>query len=484
MYRVLIVDDEPWVAYGLTKLIDWEGLGFTIVGEAHDGLSALASMKELKPDAVISDIRMPGLDGLELLERIASERLDAEVVFVSGYSEFEYAQKALRLGAFDYLLKQIEKPKLIETMTRLSGKLDKKRESFKELDLLLNDLFELFEPDNKIKIGNFLLSKGYAFDYPHFRFITGLCAHPSALASSMGAEACEGVNVIRFRTGQNKLSFLINYDEYGEPAGFLDGRTRALSGFEAVGVSSIGAYSTPLGKLYQESDIALFSRFGQADARVIEYKPADASALPTKSILPIEIAIKERKPDLIRRGLDELHAECASGHLYIDQIAGAYNQIVSLIYKHYANSRSLQEIEYLNYYQIVRLYGTPAQLFESLKAFFELQTGEDMAVSNEQVARIIAHIDASFTEDLLLSRLAERFNLSLGYLSQLIKKETGTTYSEYVTGKRLGLAKELLADCSLSVHEIVERVGYKDYFHFNKLFKKHFGVTPSKYRKI
>ncbi|WP_029192524.1 response regulator transcription factor [Paenibacillus harenae] len=479
MYRVLIVDDEPWVACGLTKLIDWKGLGFTIIGEAFDGLTALASIKELKPDAVISDIRMPGLDGLALLDEISSEGIDVEVVFISGYSEFEYAQKALRLGAFDYLLKQIEKPKLIETMTRLAEKLNKKRESFHELDML-NDLFDLFEPDNKIKISNFLLNKGYDFDYPHYRFITGLYPQASTYTMMDKIPSGEGIHVIRFRTGQNKISILINYDEFKHPVGFLD-FISALSGFQNIGISTIGVYSTPLSRLYQESDIALFSSFIQEGERVIEYKTADASALLIKNILHIEIAIKERKQDLIRKALDDIYAECASGLFLIDQIASVYNQIVSLIYKYYVNKN---EIEYLNYYQIVRLYGSPVQLFESLKAFFELQTTADMAVSNEQVRRIIAQIDASFTEDLLFSELAAQFNISLGYLSQLIKRETGKTYSEYVTGKRLGLAKELLSDASLSVHEVVERIGYKDYFHFNKLFKKHFGLTPSKYRKI
>ncbi|MCA0755419.1 response regulator [Paenibacillus sp. N4] len=486
MYRVLIADDEPWVAFGISKLIDWKSLGFEIAGEAYDGLSALESIKELKPDVVISDIRMPGLDGLQLLDRIVQEGIETEVVFVSGYSEFEYAQKAVRLGAFDYLLKQIEKPKLLETMTRLADKLNKKRKASTELDLLLNDLFELFEPDNKIKINNFLINKGYEFEYPHFRFITGLYSPAGAPLVSEANFPSEGINMIRFRTGHHKLSYLINYDELGNPVGLLDFISSYLSEYESLGISGIGVYSTPLAKLYQESDIALFSYFSQPQpgSRIIEYKMSESAAFLTKSILAIEVAVKERKPDQIRKGLDSLYAECASGRLFIDQIAHVYNQIVSLIYKYYVNSQALNEIEYLNYYQIVRLYGSPAQLFDSLQSFFELQSGAGMAVSNEQVGKIISHIDASFTEDILLSQLAERFNISLGYLSQLIKKETGKTYSEYVTAKRLGLAKELLQDSALSVHEVVDRVGYKDYFHFNKLFKKNFGVTPSKYRKI
>ena len=105
MYNVLIVDDEPWVAYGIANLIDWESLGFTIIGEAHDGLSALDIIIDKKPELVISDIRMPGLDGIELLEKVNRLKLESKVALISGYADFAYAQKAVRLGAFDYLIK-------------------------------------------------------------------------------------------------------------------------------------------------------------------------------------------------------------------------------------------------------------------------------------------------------------------------------------------------------------------------------------------
>ena len=170
--------------------------------------------------------------------------------------------------------------------------------------------------------------------------------------------------------------------------------------------------------------------------------------------------------------------------MLIDQISTVYNQIVSLIYKYYSNSDAINEIEYLNYYQIVRHYSSIEQLFERIKAIFEQQAGEELQISNEMVKKIIDYIDTSFTEDIMLGDLSKKFNLSLGYLSALMKKETGKTYTDYVVSKRLNLAKELLSDTSLSIQEIVERVGYKDYFHFNKLFKKHYRHNAGKISKI
>ena len=169
--------------------------------------------------------------------------------------------------------------------------------------------------------------------------------------------------------------------------------------------------------------------------------------------------------------------------MLIDQISTVYNQIVLFVYKYYGNSDLVQGLEYLTYSQIVRTCESVQQLFERIRVIFERQPDEEMLLSKETVKKIIEYIDSSYTEDISLSMLSRQFNVSLGYLSALIKKETGTNYSDYVVAKRLNLAKELLSDVSLSIQEIVERVGYKDYFHFNKLFKKHFGITPSKHRK-
>jgi two-component system, response regulator YesN len=142
MHTVLIVDDEPWVAYGIKQLVEWESFGYTVIGEAHNGLSALEIIMEKKPDVVLSDIRMPGLDGIKLLEHIRLHDLPSKVILISGYSEFEYAQQALRLGAFDYLLKQVDKNKLTDTLARLKKELEEEQKAQKSLDLFLDDLFE------------------------------------------------------------------------------------------------------------------------------------------------------------------------------------------------------------------------------------------------------------------------------------------------------------------------------------------------------
>lgn len=119
MYSVFLVDDEPWVLMGLKNLIDWGEAGFIICGEATDGKKAWERICHLKPDLILSDIQMPGLTGMQLIEKVRQAGIDAEVVIVSGYSEFEYARTALKLDCADYLLKPVYEDELIACLEQV-----------------------------------------------------------------------------------------------------------------------------------------------------------------------------------------------------------------------------------------------------------------------------------------------------------------------------------------------------------------------------
>ncbi len=127
MYRVLIADDEPWAVYRLQKLIDWNGKQFEVISTASDGLSALEIIKKEHPDLLLSDIRMPGLDGLKLVREIHSVSPETTVILITGFSEFSYAQEALRQGVFDYLVKPVKKEELLGVLDRVVKRLEERR---------------------------------------------------------------------------------------------------------------------------------------------------------------------------------------------------------------------------------------------------------------------------------------------------------------------------------------------------------------------
>lgn len=126
MYHVFFADDEPWVLVTLKNLVDWNALGFIISGEAQDGKLALERIERIRPHLVISDIRMPGMNGLELLEMIREKEWQTEVILISGYSDFEYARKAMRFGCRGYLMKPVDEIEMKDYLERVKLKLDER----------------------------------------------------------------------------------------------------------------------------------------------------------------------------------------------------------------------------------------------------------------------------------------------------------------------------------------------------------------------
>ena len=126
MYRVFLVDDEPWALVVLKNMIVWSDYGFVVSGEAEDGGQALERIEHTNPDLIISDIRMPGMDGLSLMERLRELGRRTQVLLVSGYTDFEYAQRAMRLGCAGYLVKPVEEKELTEALKRVRMLLDER----------------------------------------------------------------------------------------------------------------------------------------------------------------------------------------------------------------------------------------------------------------------------------------------------------------------------------------------------------------------
>ncbi len=126
MYHVFLADDEPWALMALKNLIQWSDYGFAVSGEAQDGRQALERIERMGPDLIISDIRMPGMDGLALLQTIREKRWRAEVLLVSGYTDFEYARKALLYGCVGYLVKPVQEKELLEYLEKVRNILNEK----------------------------------------------------------------------------------------------------------------------------------------------------------------------------------------------------------------------------------------------------------------------------------------------------------------------------------------------------------------------
>ena len=139
MIELYLADDERWVLMGLRKLIQKSGLPYQVIGEADNGLSALKDLRTLRPQALFTDIRMPGLSGLELIQTIDKEKLGIQTVLISGYSDFEYARTALRFGVFDYILKPIKEEELFDILSRLAENFQTEQKKITEEEIVMED---------------------------------------------------------------------------------------------------------------------------------------------------------------------------------------------------------------------------------------------------------------------------------------------------------------------------------------------------------
>lgn len=366
-YSILIADDERWVLLGIRRLVEKAGLPFQIVGMVENGIDALELLMECHPDVLITDIRMPEMDGLELMEKMDACSIDSKVVFISGYAEFVYVQRAIRMGAVDYILKPIGEEAFFGVLEKLKGRLDKEQEE--------------------------------------------------------------------------------------------DGRNRKLSEEANIALCTEAFCSN-----VKRRDPA--KRREEGRKRLREYMLRMNEALEDKNMCRMRIMFKEVEQDM------------KEGYIYIDQLALLYNQFAIRM------NAEEDRYEYFSYQQLREQFGTSESFFQFVQDEAAECLNEVADVTNSLLYTIVMRIKAENASDqTALRELACEYGISMGHLSNLLKKELGMSFSEYTMNKRIQRAKELLMDDRLSVEEIAEKVGYNDYFYFTKVFKKKVGVSPSKYRK-
>lgn len=194
MYQVFLADDEPWVLISLKNLIDWGKYGFVICGEATDGVSAWERIQRMRPNLTISDIRMPGIDGIELIKKMRQEELESEVVIISGYSDFEYARSGLKYGCVDYLIKPVDEEELGACLEKVKQKLDKK----------FHTATEKQEDQTGYLSENRVLRELLQYMKLHFQDVT-----QQQLSDLVGLSTSSISQIIRKKTGKSYSEYLL-----------------------------------------------------------------------------------------------------------------------------------------------------------------------------------------------------------------------------------------------------------------------------------
>ncbi|MBQ2967063.1 MAG: response regulator [Clostridia bacterium] len=476
MYSVLLIDDESWVLEDIKSLLDWEKLGFKIVGEANDAESAKQLIESERPDVVISDIRMPGLSGIQLLESYASSDISFKSVFVTAYGKFEYAKKALDLGADGYLLKPVESEELVSTLNKIKKQLDeqagvsdqmRKWDKAQKLYLLLDGADD--EQTQKELIND--------IGVPHVSdaFVLAIAKEPSETMQNLLSDFPMHLTVLPLSGKQCLLyiqsqSGIFNLITYKNMFAYLRDFCEAHSVY--LGLSRIMRQKRKFRSAFIQAENALDAAF-VTNQKLNAYYFNDVNVQEILNMVSRQKSIAN-KNELLKILPDEFRKQRVTG----DKLS----EVLKNIAIHFELDDDLKDADVKNL----------AIQFGSLDAYFAYLTqclGETnrkrsgKTSSRAIVKEIADYIQENYDRKIMINDLAQQFFLNPSYLSNLFKVETGKSFTAYLVECRLKKAKELLENTDLSLYEISANVGYEDYFHFSKLFKKHMNISPANYRK-
>ncbi|MDF2924801.1 MAG: two component transcriptional regulator, AraC family [Paenibacillaceae bacterium] len=474
MYKAVLVDDEYWTLMGIQQTFNWENYSFMIDGAYSSAAEALAAIKTGKPDVVFTDICMPGMNGMELIKELRRLELDIEVIIISGFSEFEYAQQAIQHGAFDYCLKPIDEDTTDPLLERLKKKLDYKKQQKMQalLDLIGN--------------GNSMEGKSAA-----------------ALGLPSGRKLYQ---VIQFSgAAEHDVKEVLDHMPAADYATLLTARRRYViinceqeatatlmrySGPDIIGLSMAAEQFHQLPLLAEQAAIAAATSFIIKDECVFKYSPRQTAKMNTflaRAIHLLENGHLVRFQTLI----GTIPALWKESGFSAEDLCYVWNQLLMHVELTSSSQIKTADFSLLDWQQMEGkfsdIHDFCQTLFDEVSYCYNVNnqdTGSDADDSGKPgFNKMLAYLHKNYNQQIKLKDLANMFYINKNYASFLFQKYTGMTYSEYINKLRMDKARELLIQSSLPIAEVAEHAGYPDYFYFSRLFKKTFGVSPTAFRK-
>ena len=511
METVLIADDEKNIREGIKCIIDWEELGFKVCGEAANGEEALKQIYELRPSLVLLDIKMPKLTGLEVVENAREHGYNGKFIILSGFSDFKFAQTAIRLGVENYITKPIDEDELSEAVVRIGEQIKSEKENVshnehyrnkakKELlhDLVRNqvdkDMFSAKElgleaPVYQVVLyENFDIEKGVNMPYQFSELLKVTNNGGQSFEHFMDDEY--NVIILKGSFAIEKFERFIEHYESTPP--------QKGSPMDTLFI----AYGRPVNELfdvhisYSDAYALIKRRFFCTEGQHtlgFEELPHVREALETLDktritdyctrITDYIQAFSRRKVAEVLFSIEEylynVDAPIGQVKLFLTDLFLQVKENINRIYSNnnFTFPQNSEIIEYIS----SRLY--MYDIIEYISKQLDMLMGSMGSSSRESVLDDVLHyIDHNYATNIKLEVIASLFGYNSAYLGKIFNKTVGESFNSYVDKVRIDHAIELLMDNKLKVYEIAERIGYKNVDYFHKKFKKYIGVSPAEYR--
>lgn len=506
MYKVMIVDDEPIIRYGIRACLDWPALGLAVVGEYANGEEAYNAMQEERPDILITDIKMPLMDGIELSAKALALIPTLKVVFVSSYNDFEFVREGIRLGAVDYILKPALEPAELEAlMLRCIKLLDREREVHRHLSLadrqareeerrkleqdMKRHLLEEASPEGLERLPDWLAGPVLSAcilldDTCSFDENDGFM-HKTILLEDIRNAWYECLETCIALIAEPGGLFLVMPRE-GDEKEALDRLERCKDRIQAqFGVSlTAGVFlhreHVPWAERFRQAREAGARRFFAGRGKLHTTGSIDADK-KTEAALPPLPPPMPAAPDEMRRLLESRLVLWRSGKHDEAAIKADACSLLALWSRGQTDSTfQLSGMERINQCETL---GELVSVLEQLATACaeNAQSGlEHGGVS--LVEKALLYLHEHYTKDLNLQDVADHVHISKNYFSLLFKKHTGRNFIDYLIQLRIRHARKLLSSGNLRIYEVAEQSGFRDVKYFSKLFRRMTGVSPQEYR--
>lgn len=507
MFKILIVDDEIFTREGIIEHIPWERLGITEVRQAFDGINALEIASSYSPDILLTDVRMPRMDGIELSFKLRELYPSCEIIFMSGYSDKEYLKSAIKLKAVSYVEKPIDLDELqtsIENAVKSKSKEKKLNESIKT-----NIASELVSKNvNLNKLQELLGSEQFAV-LNNANFTTLIISIINMNGASKET-LLSNLESLIFKSGFNSLScfkdedqlvvhlYCANNKKYLVKNQYMDKLyleiSQCLEQYAKFFIC-VGNQVTGLNNVFKSYDSALqalnkafFYNYGS-----IIYNDVNKSQIYkfNENVIAnfykyLSLEDKYQSILLIKRLSSEIKEHTNTPVNYIKDI---YYRIFLQLIK-FSSDRNIQlsegSLSNQSPFERISTFSTIYELEEYLLDKID-ELFDSLAEKNKNadpITNIIRYIHDNYNDtDLSLPKISKNTYLSSAYICKIFKEQTGTTINKYIAEYRLNKAKELLKEQNITINDIAAKVGYGDGNYFTKIFKKETGLTPSEYRK-
>ena len=489
MYKVYLLDDEPFILEGLKYIVDWQDYGFEIVGSANNGDDGLKEILTMDIDLVITDIMMPKMTGLELIENLIKLNYQTNFIVLSAFQEFQYAKKAISMGAQNYILKPIDTEELERSLINIKNKLKDKENRNKDKEVVNNSLLlkiitdkdyenidylkEKLKYNGEYRVGIIELKNKNKDIHKVLKVIPGMkkylyCIENKSKAVFIIDDKFNNEYIEELTNIKNEITDLINDIVYISLGQIIKDLKDINTSYESA--KDISEYKI----IYP--DISWIKAYKEKNNRNIDIDidfEDLKSLLINKDFTNASLYIESKFSKLKQDNLNPKKIKAKALEVFLN----VYNHIdesklmknLSIYLENAINTNTIDEIQ--------------LELINMIK-FMQTKLENTQESISPIIIKLLDHIEQNYQKDLNLKEISDILNINSIYLGQLFQKEIGILFSDYINNFRINKAKDLLANTSLKASEIGELVGYSNKNYFYRKFKSIVGITPSEWRKL